>query len=452
MNVCFVANFSKTYLFHEIALKIKKQGINVLWVVVNKKLYKFLQQHYSETNILYLPKQFILNENEPIADLSLNELVFGDRVWKYDMANGRRYLTNIQVPVYDFLLNNEVKIVFGEHTWAHELVIRRLAVKMGIRFLEPHVVRIPNNRFGFFEGESHEHLFESAAAPVKEVEIFNIEKPLYLKLNDSIIKKHKSLNGRISKLKKFFTNENIDKNDPTHISRQLLRFRIRSQEEINKETYSFVKTVSFEEIRHHKYVLVTLHVQPESTIDVFGRYYEDQKLNIINLWRKLPEGWKMVIKEHSNALGNRKLRFYKSLKKFPGIFLVDESTDSHQLINHAELVISVAGTTAYEAALLKKPSVIFAPVFFSKLNYCSYRTLKDIADCETLQDWVDELKIKEDNRKAFCNYVISNSFEGNMTDPESDPAVMNEDNIQQLSNAFLAVINNKKTTYAYQPQ
>ncbi|MCE3281637.1 MAG: hypothetical protein K0Q66_374 [Chitinophagaceae bacterium] len=450
MNVCFVANFSKTYLFHEIALQLKSQGISVVWIVVNKKLYRFLQQHYKEDSILYLPKDFVNRDNVPVGDLCINEILFGDRVWKYDMTAGKRYLTNIQADIRDFLVTHRVKLVFGEHTWAHELVVRRLALKMGIRFLEPHVMRIPNGRFGFFEGESHEQLFETSGdSTITDIDIFRMEKPGYLGLNNALIRKQKSLNGRVSKVKKFFTNENIDKDDPTHISRQLLRFRLRSQEEINKETYAFVKTVSFEEVRHHKYVLVTLHVQPESTIDVFGRYYEDQKLNIINLWRKLPEDWKMVIKEHSNALGNRRLRFYKSLKKFPGILFVDERTDSHVLINHAELVITVAGTIAYEAALLKIPSVVLAPVFFSQLSYCSHRTLKDVSESETLQDWVDEITSKEDNRRQFCNYVMANSFEGNMTDPESDPSVLDPENVDRLSAAFIAVIRNRQLSNVY---
>jgi hypothetical protein len=109
--------------------------------------------------------------------------------------------------------------------------------------------------------------------------------------------------------------------------------------------------------------------------------------------------------------------------------------------------LTIAGTTAYEAALLNVPAVVLAPVFFSRLNCCAYKTLADLSRCKNLGEWVKEIKAKSDNRSEFCQYLAINSFEGIMTDPVSNPAVLDPENIALLANAFKKVLS-KLNSYA----
>ncbi len=125
-NICFVANFNKTYLFDAIASRLRRQGCNIYWITVNRKLYEFLKGRYQENNILLINKDDIKTANDYIDDFKLYELVYGDRVLRLMPAAGISFLTGIQRPLYDFISTNHIKFIFGELTWAHEILIHRM--------------------------------------------------------------------------------------------------------------------------------------------------------------------------------------------------------------------------------------------------------------------------------------------------------------------------------------
>lgn len=442
MNICFVANFYKTFLFHELAKKFLPHNISVFWVVTKLDQYNFLKEHYPPQNILHINRSCIDKKHAPIDDFRINELVYGDRVFKHEIENGVKFLTNIQFPLYNFLKSNQIRFIFGEITWGHELLLLRMATKrteLNCLFIQCSVVRIPNGRFAFFSSEGEADIVEFDE-PYNEEAIITIEKPRYLKLNDAIVKKNKSLIGRLKRVKRFITGENIESNDPNVIVNGLTRFKIASTEELNKSLYNLLPTYDYEQLKSEKFVFYGFHKQPESSIDVFGRYYEDQSQVVINLWRLLPHDWKLVIKEHTNAIGDRSHSFYKKLLTYPGVLLADEKIDSKLLIEKSKLVATVSGTIAYEAALMKKPSITFARIFFNALNYCKFMTIDELVKYDSLATLTSELESKTDNRKEFSNYLMKNSFKGMVSDFMSDPAVMDEDNLESLSIGFLKLI------------
>ncbi len=441
-TICFIANFSKTYFFHAIAEELARYNTTVYWITSNQKLYNFLIEAYGEDAVLLINRD--TPRNEPIDDFKLNELVFGDRVLRHDVENGLSFLRNIQVPIYKFLKENKVRFVFGEITWSQEILIHRICSKrkeLNCTFLNPHVVRIPNDRFAFFTDEVQATFFEvNKEYPVTNLKL-EVKKPTYLKINDGRLKKANSILGRLDRIRRWITNENIDKKDPTLLHKGIARLKTRTQEESNKEIYKFVKRKTFEEVNNAPYIFVGLHKQPEASVDVFGRYYEDQALNIVNLWRALPEGWNLLVKEHTNAIGDRSLRFYKDLQALPNIYFVNEKTDSYQLIRNAKAVATITGTIAYEAALMQVPALTFAKVFFNKLNHCKRITIEELKNCENLKIIIDALEKKEDNRTDFSNYILHNTFEGTFSDPISNESIMQKDNVQLVSAAFLNVMN-----------
>jgi hypothetical protein len=442
-HICFVANFYKTFLFHEIAKKLISEGITVYWIVTKLDQYNFLLENYSKEKILYINRSFSQKPEEIVADLKLNELVFGDRVWKHEMSQGLSFLRNIQQPIYNFLEQNKIKFIFGEITWAHEVLIQRLIKKrqeLNCLYLECSLVRIPNNRFAFFSDGSQKDMLEFNQE-VNVTEVLRLEKPAYLKLNDKIMKSKGSVMAKLARIKRFISDENIEENDPNVITNKSVRLKVNSKEEYNRLSYKRLETTDFDEIKNSNYVFVGFHKQPEASIDIRGRYYEDQALNIINIWRQLPEGWKIVIKEHTNAIGDRSLNFYKRLLSYPNIVLVNEKTDSKELIANSKLVATVTGTIAYEAALMKIPSITFSKVFFNRINYCRYVTLDDLTQFENIGVLVEEIKAQPDNRLQFSEFLMKNTFEGYISDFVTDPTVMEDENIELLKTAFLTLFN-----------
>lgn len=444
MNVCFVANFYKTYVFDAIAKQLYRNGIDIYWIVLKESQYAFLKLRYPVENILLIDRKYIKKPDSVIADFKLNELVFGDRVWKYEKENGVKYLTNIQSPVYRFLNGHQISFIFGEVTWAHELLIHRICSRFAdlkCNYYSIGGVRVPNGRICFFKDEKQAVLLE-IPHPQKGTghrNAFKLEKPDYLNINDKIVRKNLSFMGKLKRLKHLLTNENIEKNDP-NVSHGFHRFFIPVREELHRLSYQWVKRVSPEVLKDKKYIFFGFHKQPEASIDVCGRYYEDQLENVINIWRQLPPDWYLVIKEHSNAIGDRGYQFFKKIMKYPRIIIVNEKSDSYKLIQSCELVITNTGTMALEAALMGIPAITLSPVFFNKLNYCRHCTWTDLEKYDSIEILIEEIKTSPDNKEEYQGFILDNSLEGVMSDIRSLPTVTKEDNLKNLVAAFLTVI------------
>lgn len=444
-NICFIANFYKTFFFHEIAKQFINEGYEIYWIVTKDSQYKFLKRYYNEKKILLIDRRHCLNHLEPLDDFKINELIYGDRVFKNEKLNGIKFLTNIQKPIYDFIKYNKINNIFGEKTWAHELLIHRIITKrkeLNCRFFLIATTRIPNGRIFFYDDEKETEIVKPLVNSNKLVigNRIKIEKPDYLLLNDKILSSANSLWGKLNRIKKLFTGQNIEKYDP-NVQFGIYRFIIPMKEEFNRFSYKFVSKVGLNQIINHNYILFGFHKQPEASIDVCGRYFENQEENVLNLWRQLPPNWKLVIKEHSNAVGDRSYFFYKKILKYPNVILADEKLDSHMLIKSAQLVATNTGTMALEAALLGVPSITFSKVFFNSHNYCQQVNWNKLEGYPDLRVLIDEIKSRVDNTEEYSKYVIDSSFEGIVGDVDSNPNILNSDTIMKITNAINSIIN-----------
>ncbi len=113
-----------------------------------------------------------------------------------------------------------------------------------------------------------------------------------------------------------------------------------------------------------KYVYYPLHYQPEASTIVCAQKYEKQ-LYYIDSWAKsLPADTVLYVKEHHALIGHRDISFYRELKKYPNVFLIDPLESSRKLIESAQAVTTLTGTAGWEAMLLRKPVFIAGNIFF----------------------------------------------------------------------------------------
>lgn len=106
---------------------------------------------------------------------------------------------------------------------------------------------------------------------------------------------------------------------------------------------------------NRKFIFYPLHFQPEASTCVCAEKYEKQ-LYYIDSWAKsLPADTVLYVKEHYTLLGHKDLRFYKELKKYPNVFLIDPWESSRKLILNSVAVTTLTGTAGLEAMLLRKP-------------------------------------------------------------------------------------------------
>ena len=124
----------------------------------------------------------------------------------------------------------------------------------------------------------------------------------------------------------------------------------------------------FKNIRGRKYAVYFLHVEPEITVEGMAFDYQDQESTLRNVLACLPADMSLVVKEHSPMLGYRSLESYSELVHMPGLIIADSKEDSHQLISHASVVVTLTGTVALEAMLYGTPAVVLGSIYFDDFN------------------------------------------------------------------------------------
>jgi hypothetical protein len=73
----------------------------------------------------------------------------------------------------------------------------------------------------------------------------------------------------------------------------------------------------------------------------------------------------------------------------PGLIIADSKEDSHQLISHASVVVTLTGTVALEAMLYGTPAVVLGSIYFDEFNG-SYKP-KNLGELKTLLANPDDL-------------------------------------------------------------
>jgi hypothetical protein len=445
-NICFVSNYKKTFFFEEIAKNLKKEGVNIYWIVLNTMLYDFLlEQGYDKAHLLLINKSCKDLSNPPVGEYKLNELVCSDRALKY-YSWSYSYLTNIQKPLLDFIKNNGINYIFGETTYAHEILVTRIikdtSHNLNCVYLNPMNVRIPTGRFTFLADEFQSVIYDKINSPIEgPLPELSAERPLESIKVEKLVNKSLKTTGKIKRIGRFFSLVNLEKDDPSISPTDFFaRLKKGIAEELNRITYFFVKTENASVTEGKNFVIYTLHKQPEASIDVVGRYYDDQYTNIFNIWRFIPADWFIVVKEHNNAIGDRGYFFFKKIKKLRNLILVNENENSHELIKKSRAVFSVSGSIAYEAALFGKPAFLMSSIFF----YIHPKCLKiDLDDLRNNGSIYDLLKKAEDKKELFNfkEYIYNKSFPGLISDPLTNPDCMSPTNIELVSIAFLGIIN-----------
>ncbi|MCU1418788.1 MAG: hypothetical protein JWP32_2962, partial [Schumannella sp.] len=180
--------------------------------------------------------------------------------------------------------------------------------------------------------------------------------------------------------------------------------------------------------------LFALQVTPESSINYLMPYYVDQIRAIDEIRMALPAGRWLVVKEHPAMRGVRPARFYRALRKMPGVLLADANLPMAQFLPQAEMLYTITGTVGLECLLSKKPCYMFGKNFFAQ-----YLPNKDNApDLKQLLTHNLE-KVMAEKYDAFISdlpkiFTVAHSFI--LAEAASSPYMMTESNIT----AFIAAI------------
>ncbi|MCS5597581.1 MAG: hypothetical protein NZ828_10020 [Alphaproteobacteria bacterium] len=190
------------------------------------------------------------------------------------------------------------------------------------------------------------------------------------------------------------------------------------------------------------YIYVPLHMDPEASTMHLAPNYTDQMAVVEALSKQAPLHYNILVKENPYMLGRRPQSFYKRLSSLPRVYIVNPEISGAEIIKHSKLVFTITGTSAWEACLIGKPSVVLG-------KHYPFLPLKgNIIKCSGL-DQVDEAvneaicaeKTDDSRIQHFLSIIFEDSvrFDSNLLWGKVDEALITQKQhmIDNLARAVL---------------
>ncbi|EIM77266.1 hypothetical protein A3SI_06754 [Nitritalea halalkaliphila LW7] len=128
--------------------------------------------------------------------------------------------------------------------------------------------------------------------------------------------------------------------------------------------YAFYKKRSeFLDLKNTNYAVFFLHYQPERTTMPEGYEFVDQVYAAKMISLLLPEGTRLLVKEHPSMFTRqsepkfRSVKSYQLLADLPNVSLCPMELDNFSLVDNSQVVITINGTVALEAFIRKIPVI-----------------------------------------------------------------------------------------------
>lgn len=469
-NVCFMSIFDLTVVHYEMAVRLNASGHQCYWITTNALWTSWLlERGIARSDILELvftPSDFLhfdikeeviaeIVETETVTGCTINLCMLADRFMKqmnYSSLND--YVCLYYYHIKRFLKEKCIDVVFGEPTNINELVTNLLCQQLGIPFLYPQTLRIPDSRFFFGDGVATGKMLSSGQGHHHESADIFIEKFVAKRMQPTYFHLHNRRTLNVRKNLKALLNRlsNHPFSRKHHLTHHHLRARLVSKLRMLFNRIYIQKFYSHDNLNTipGKIAFFGLHVQPESSIDVQGPYFSDQLKLIKDIRRSLPFDISLVIKEHPNFLGGKPINFYRELRKIPNVWVISPYVSVFDIYQRASLVLTVSGTLAYEAGILGIPAITFANMYFkgfSSVTHCSDITRLTPLVTQLLQG----APLNRDCDIAAMEHLFQMSYPGYWTDPINEPRVMEKSNLDALFAGFqdiLDVIPSRKLTDA----
>jgi hypothetical protein len=459
MKVAFILNYERTKVFFALSKHLEAAGHEVFFISPGTHWARWLEKEGVATSrILDVAASgtewerdgVTPEEVEHLANLErasaihVNDVIMMDRILRHAPADRvRAYFAVASRCIQAFLLDRDIQLVFGEQTFAFEILTTMVCKTIKRTILNPHVVRIPVNRLGFFRGHLTNDLVRfrdvtpAHHAQAQEVLAdFRRNKPI-----PDFVKRNKRppmpRANWPAKLVKHVRIEIEDPHDETHFSPAWL-MKQRGKEVLYGLAHRVASPFWTPPSRPERpFVLYPMQRQPESSIDVLGSRFTNQIELIRTIARTVPSTHDLYVKEHPLGAGDRSPRVFRELRAIPGVKLVDPDVDSFALADAADLVISVSGTATIESAFRGRPAATIGDMFFGPLLVANAWNpyVGSVSDLLRIREVASDEKIL-----AFLANVLAQSYVGTLGNPLHFPKALEPENIASVAIGFLDLL------------
>jgi len=135
-----------------------------------------------------------------------------------------------------------------------------------------------------------------------------------------------------------------------------------------REDFLFANCIN--QIEDENFIYLPLHTEPEAKILATAPFYSDQINVIENVARSISIDQVLYVKEHPG----QRLKFWRSIEDYKRIFelqnvkMIHPDFNSQKLISNSTAIISIMGSTGFEALFYKKPVFLFSEEYYDVLS------------------------------------------------------------------------------------
>jgi hypothetical protein len=171
-------------------------------------------------------------------------------------------------------------------------------------------------------------------------------------------------------------------------------------------TFLFLKFDEFDPSL--KYYYYPIHLEPEAVVLYWGDgIYKNQVKLIENIAAQLPPNCFLYTKDHPHADAYRDLADYKKMQAIPNLRLINPAVSGKQIIRHALGVITLNGTSGFEALLLNKQVYMFGNTFYANSKRVfKVRNIRDFRDV-LYKNYTTVYQDDDDLYRFVLNYLDS---------------------------------------------
>ncbi len=177
-----------------------------------------------------------------------------------------------------------------------------------------------------------------------------------------------------------------------------------------------------------------LQFQPEQSIDNASRYYSNQLETLRLTAMSLPNGMKLVVKEHPQMIGKNSRKYYEKIASLRNVSLVNPHQSSTRLIEKAACVVAPVGTVLFEAALLRRPAVQLGDYGLTKclpnVIWCDH--FRNMPACILQSMEIDfSSQSYEEGMESYVQAALNIGFRSNYFDAWEGGATPDEEFVNQ---------------------
>jgi len=197
---------------------------------------------------------------------------------------------------------------------------------------------------------------------------FDISKQLKTSFN-------KNSNSKLSKAAIEFLFHSDNKHEKTHYTYfgrtkiRVLNFMLKLSI-IKRHREKFLEKRLLQDVDLEKpFVYFPLGVDPEANILITSPFFTNQIEIARSIAKALPIGYQLYVKENPAQVNRewRNISEYEEILDIPNVKLLHPSFSNKMLLEKSSIVVTVAGTSGFEAAFYEKPSIVFGDTIYTLL-------------------------------------------------------------------------------------